>query len=136
MVRIPAVRALVIFLLLASTAGGRWMACARPGADTASPAHDPSRHAMHGGMHPHAPAHRPAAPAPRPEQPDRPEQPECPVLAMNGGGCTAAADAATLDLSVPHALAATDAYPPAAGVHDRLLTDALFRPPRLLPVRS
>jgi hypothetical protein len=132
MVRIPAaVRALVILVLLASTAGGGWMACARPGAARAIPAHDPARHAMHGGMHPHAPAHHPAAPTHRPEQPDRPEQPECPVLAMNGGGCTAAVDAATLDLSLPRTLAATDEYPPAAGVHDRLLTDALFRPPRV-----
>jgi hypothetical protein len=85
---------------------------------------------MHGGMHHPAPVHRPTAPEPGPPQP------ECPVLAMNGGGCTAAADAATLDLSLPRTLAATDAYPPAAGVHDRLLTDALFHPPRLLPVRS
>ena len=133
MIRIPAaVRALASLFLLASTAGGGLMAaCARPGADAASPAHDPSRHAMHGGVHHHAPAHHPAAPAHRPERPDRPEQPECPVLAMNGGGCTAAADAATLDLSLPRTLAATDAYPPAAGVHDRLLTDALFRPPRV-----
>ena len=127
MVRIPpAARAITILLLLVSTTGGGWMAaCARPGAAAATPSHDPSRHAMHGGMHPHAPAPRPAAPA------HRPEQPECPVLAMNGGGCTAAADAATLDLSLPRALAAIDAYPPAAGVRDRLLPDAFFRPPRV-----
>ena len=127
MIRIPpAVRAITILLLLVSTTGGGWMAaCARPGAAAATPSHDPSRHAMHGGMHHHAPTPRPAAPA------HRPEQPECPVLAMNGGGCTAAADAATLDLSLPRALAAIDAYPPAAGVHDRLLPDALFRPPRI-----
>jgi hypothetical protein len=132
MVRITAAaRAIVVFLLPVATTGGGWMAaCARPAAATAHPSHDPSRHAMHGGMHHPAPAHRPAAPAPGPQQP------ECPVLAMNGGGCTAAADAATLDLSPPRTLAATDAYPPAAGVHDRLLTDAFFRPPRLLPVRS
>jgi hypothetical protein len=127
--RIPAaVRAITLLLLLASTTGSGWMAaCARPAA-AANPAHEPSRHAMHGGMHGgmhhHAPSHRPAAPA------HRPEQPECPVLAMNGGGCAAAADAATLDLSLPRALAAVDAYPPAAGVHDRLLTDSFFRPPR------
>ena len=123
--RIPAaVRAITILLLLVSTTGGGWMAaCARPGG-AAQPAHDPSRHAMHGAMHEHAPAHHPPAPVPSPDRP------ECPVLAMNGGGCTAAADAATLDLSLPHALAAVDAYPPAAGVHDRLLADALFRPPR------
>jgi hypothetical protein len=124
--RIPAaVRAITILLLLVSTTGGGWMAaCARPGAATASPGHDPAQHAMHGGMHHHAPARRSPAPAPRPETP------ECPVLAMNGGGCAAAADAATLDLSLPRALAATDAYPPTAGVHDRLPADALFRPPR------
>jgi hypothetical protein len=50
---------------------------------------------------------------------------------MNGGGCLAAADAATLGLSIPQSIAAADAYPPAAGVHDRLLTDAFFRPPRV-----
>ena len=126
MVRIPsAVRAITILLLLVSTTGGGWMAaCARPGAAVATPSHDPSRHAMHGGMHPHAPAPRPAAPA------HRPEQPECPVLAMTGGGCTLAADAATLDLSLFRTRTAADAYPPAAGVHDRLLADALFHPPR------
>src|SRR5690349_21374339 len=124
--RLPAaVRAITILLLLVSTTAGGWMAACARLRPAAEPVHEPSRHAMHGGMHhSHAPAPRPAAP----EQ--RPEQPECPVLAMNGGGCAAAADAATLDLSVPHALAAVDAYPPAAGVHDRLLPDAFFRPPR------
>ncbi|HEV7587136.1 MAG TPA: hypothetical protein VGO40_03305 [Longimicrobium sp.] len=132
MVRIsPAVRAITLFLLLVSTTGGGWMAaCTRPAAANAQPSHDPARHAMHGGMHHPAPAHRPAAPAPGAQQP------ECPVLAMSGGGCTATADAATLDLALPRMLAATDAYPPAAGVHDRLLSDAFFRPPRLLPVPS
>jgi len=128
MARIPsAVRALAVLLLLVSSTGGGWLAaCVRPGgpaAPPASPVH--SHHAMHGGMHPHAPTPRPTAPAPRGEMP------ECPVLAMNGGGCLAAADAATLDLSLPRTLAAADAYPPAAGVHDRLLTDAFFRPPRV-----
>jgi hypothetical protein len=85
---------------------------------------------MHGGMHHHAPAHRPAVPEPGPQQPD------CPVLAMNGGGCTAAADAATLSLSLPRTLAAMDAYPSAAGVHDRLLSDAFFRPPRVQSAAS
>ena len=122
----PAVRAITTFLLLVSITGGGWMAaCARPGAAKVSPSHDPARHAMHGGMHQHVPEHPPATPT------DRQEQPECPVLAMNGGGCTAAADAATLDLSIPRTLAAADVYPPAAGVHDRLLSDAFFRPPRV-----
>jgi hypothetical protein len=122
----PALRAIAILLLLVSTTGSGWMAaCARPGAAAANLAHDPSHHAMHAGMmHHHAPARRPGAPA------HRPEQPECPVLAMNGGGCAAAADAATLDLALPRALAAVDAYPPAAGVHDRLLPDSFFRPPQ------
>jgi hypothetical protein len=126
MVRIaPAVRALVILLLLASTTGGGWMAaCARPGEAAAHPSPAAPHHAMHGGVHPHAPAHRPAAPA------HRPEQPECPVLAMTGGGCTLAADAATLDLSPPRTRTAADAYPAAAGVRDRLLADAFFHPPR------
>lgn len=125
MVRIPvAVRLLATVLLLVSTTAGGWMAaCARPGA-AADAAPDPSLHAMHGGMHHHAPEHHPAAPEPRREQT------ECPVLAMNGGGCIGAADAATLGLSLPHTRTAADAYPPAAGVHDRLLADALFRPPR------
>lgn len=127
MARIPsAVRAVTALLLLVSTTGGAWMAaCARPGGTAAA---DPSpvqaRHAMHGGMHPHH-TPQPTAPAPRGERP------ECPVLAMNGGGCLAAADAATLGLSIPQSIAAADAYPPAAGVHDRLLTDAFFRPPRV-----
>ena len=72
----------------------------------------------------HAPEHHPPAPEPRQEQP------ECPVLAMSGGGCVGAADAATLGLSLPHTRTAADAYPPAAGVHDRLLAEALFHPPR------
>ena len=122
-----AVRAVTALLLLVSTTGGAWMAvCARPGGTVAahpSPVH--ARHAMHGGMHHHAPTPAPTAPAPRGERPD------CPVLAMNGGGCLAAADAATLGLSIPRTIAAADAYPPAAGVHDRLLADAFFRPPRV-----
>jgi len=120
----PALRAITILFLLVSTTGSGWMAaCVRPGA-AANLAHDSAHHAMHAGMHHHAPARGPAAPA------HRPEAPECPVLAMNGGGCAAAADAATLDLSLPRTLAAVDAYPPAAGVHNRLLPDAFFRPPR------
>jgi hypothetical protein len=119
------VRLLTILLLLVSTTGGGAMAaCARPAAAT-EVAHHPSRHAMHGGMHSHQPTKRPSPPA------DRPAQPECPVLAMNGGGCTAAADAATLDLVRPSTLAAMNAYPPAAGVHDRLPADGFFRPPRV-----
>ncbi|MFL5385202.1 MAG: hypothetical protein ACJ8GN_22005 [Longimicrobiaceae bacterium] len=131
MVRIaPAVRALVILLLLASTTGGGWMAaCARPGEAAAQPSPAAPHHAMHegmhGGEHQHAPAHRPTAPA------DRPEQPECPVLAMTGGGCTLAADAATLDLSLTRTRTPADAYPAAAGVHDRLLADAFFHPPQV-----
>lgn len=126
MVRIrPALRVLVNLLLLVSTTGGGWMAtCVRPGEAAAHPPPAARHHAMHGGMHHHGAPHRPAAPA------HRPEQPECPVLAMTGGGCTLAADAATLDLSLPRARTAADAYPPAAGVHDRLLADALFHPPR------
>jgi len=126
MVRIrPALRVLVNLLLLVSTTGGGWMAtCVRPGEATAHPSPAAQHHAMHGGMHHHGAPHRLPAPA------QRPEQPECPVLAMTGGGCTLAADAATLDLSHPRARTAVGAYPPAAGVHDRLLADALFHPPR------
>lgn len=127
MVRIPpAVRVIVVFLLLVSTTGGGWMAaCARPGGADVGRSPAALHHAMHAGMHHHAPAHRPAAPA------HRPEQPECPVLAMTGGGCTLAADAATLDLPISRTRSAADAYPPAAGVHDRLLADAFFHPPRV-----
>jgi hypothetical protein len=126
MVRIrPALRVLVSLLLLVSTTGGGWMAtCVRPGEATAHPSPAAPHHAMHGGMHHHGAPHRPPAPA------RRPEPPECPVLAMTGGGCTLAADAATLEFSLPRTRTAADAYPPAAGVHDRLPADAFFRPPR------
>jgi hypothetical protein len=120
------VRLLTILLLLVSTTGGGAMAaCARPATASAQTAHHPLRHATHGGMHSHLPAKRSSPPA------DLPAQPECPVLAMNGGGCTAAADAATLALVRPSTLAAIDASPPAAGVHDRLPADGFFRPPRV-----
>jgi len=126
MVRIaPALRLLLVLLLPASTVGGGWMAsCARPGETAPHRSPAARHHVMHGGLDHHAPAHRPEAPA------DRPEQPECPVLAMTGGGCTLAADAATLGMVLPRTRAAADPYPAAAGVHDRLLADALFHPPR------
>jgi hypothetical protein len=125
---IPPVRAfarllLALSLMVAWTTGGWAAACAqRP---DAAPAHAMASHgAHHGGMHHHS------QPAPEPSRPDPAgELPECPLLAMNGGTCTGAAQLPAIVAS--HAAPSTDVrgYPPVEPIHDRLLALSLFRPP-------
>jgi hypothetical protein len=120
-----AARALLALALLASWTTAGWAAaCALrepspAGMEMAMGMH----HAMHGAIHHHTAPHRP----------DRPRgggAPDCPLLAMNGGGCIGAAHLpAIIPITTPF-LATADGYPPADGVRDQLLTEPHFHPPR------
>ena len=114
---------LALSLMVAWTTSGWAAACVQPAA--APEPHTMAHHAAHaGGMH-----HNPL-PAPEPDRPDSGgELPECPLLAMNGGTCTGAAQ---LPATVTgHATPSTDlrGYPPVEPIRDRLLALSLFRPP-------
>lgn len=118
-----------LVLLVSWTAGGWAAACA-----SAPPAPEPHAHAlaihhpMHGAMH-----HRVPTPSPSPEHHRAPrggERPDCPLLAMNGGSCLGAAHLPVTVSAPASSLAASDGYPPAAGVRDRLMAISVFHPPR------
>jgi len=79
-------------------------------------------HPLHGGMHHPAPEHHRA--------PRGGERPDCPLLAMNGGSCLGAAHLPAIVSAPASSLAASDGYPPAAGVRDRLMAIFVFHPPR------
>lgn len=121
-----AARALAALVLLVSWTTAGWTAgCARP--DRAAP--ETAMHAMmHHGVH--QAMHHSAPPPRAPHHPRGGDRPECPLLAMNGGSCLGAAQAPAAFPASSPALAATDAYPPADGVLDRLLPFSFFHPPR------
>lgn len=121
--RISAVaRTLAALALLVSWTTGGWAAAC---ASAPEPhAHGMAmHHPMHGGMMHHPmPEHRRA--------PRGGEAPGCPLLAMNGGSCLGAAQLPAIVSAPASSLAASDGYPPAEGVRDRLIAISLFHPPR------
>jgi hypothetical protein len=112
---------LALSLMVSWTAGAWAAACASP----VAAAHQPramAHHAMHAGMlHRRRPA--PGRPAPRGDTP------ECPVMAINGGSCLAAAQVPAVAAAHADAPAGDARYVAADGIRDRLLPLAHFRPP-------
>lgn len=118
-----AVRVLAALCLLVSWTTAGWAAACVPASD-AAPAW-----AMHAMMH-HGAMHHPAAPRPEHRAPRGGDGPECPLLAMNGGSCLGAAHLPAIVSAPAAGFAASDGYPPADGLRDRLLAISLFHPPK------